>query len=180
MKELLVYKHHLIAVLTAVKKPSIVIPAIGLMSFSSGQLAMLLLLILMAVDFLTGVLASWSFWKASKIGSSFWKYGFSSSKVRLSIAKCVTYFLFIILSYGIEIIFRIKSFGSNAYTDHEITLTLIAIALSCAIEFYSIFFENLPKAGFDIWEKLKDIAAKIKIGVTTVKDITNGNDNSPT
>ena len=180
MNELLVYKHHLIAVLTAVKKPAIIIPTIGFMTFSSWQLAMFLLLILMAVDFMTGVLASWSFWKASKIESSFWKYGFSSSKVRLSIAKSVTYFLFIILSFGIEIMFRIKSFGSNSYTDHEITLTLIAIALSCAIEFYSIFFENLPKAGFDIWEKFKAITDKIKTGITTVKDITNGNDNGTT
>ena len=52
--------------------------------------------------------------------------------------------------------------------------------MSCAIEVYSIFFENLPKAGFDIWEKLKLIAAKVKSGVSTVKDITDGgNDSSP-
>ncbi len=181
MKELSVYKHHVIAILTAVKKPTIIIPAVGLMSFSSCQLAMFLLLVLMAIDFATGVLASWNIWHNSKIESNFWKYGFSSSRVRLSLVKSVTYFLFIICSYGIEIIFRVKSFGVSSYSDHEITLTLIAIALSCAIEVYSIFFENLPKAGFDIWDKLKMIAIKIKDGVTTVKDITNvNNDNSPT
>ncbi len=140
---------------------------------------MFLLLVLMALDFATGVLASWNIWHNSKVESNFWKYGFSSSRVRLSMVKSVTYFLFIICSYGIEIIFRVKSFSSS-YSDHQVTLTLIAIAMSCAIEVYSIFFENLPKAGFDIWEKLKLIAAKVKSGVSTVKDITDGgNDSSP-
>jgi len=180
MKELLVYKHHIIAILTAVKKPTILIPAVGLISFSGCQLAMFLLMILMAVDFCTGVLASWNIWHNSKVESNFWKYGFSSSRVRLSLVKSITYFLFIICSFFIEYIFKVKSFGVTSYSDHEITLTLIAIGLSCAIEFYSIFFENLPKAGFDIWDKLKMIAVKIKDGVTTVKDITNVNDNNST
>lgn len=181
MKELSVYKHHIIAIITAVKKPTVVIPAIGLMSFSGCQLGMFLLLILMALDFATGVLASWNIWHNSKVKSNFWKYGFSSKRVRLSLVKSITYFLFIICSFGIEYIFKVKSFGVTSYSDHEITLTFIAITLSCAIEFYSIFFENLPKAGFDIWEKLKLIAAKVKSGVSTVKDITDGgNDNSTT
>lgn len=180
MKEISVYKHHIIAIITAVKKPTIIIPAVGLMSFSSLQLGMFLLLILMAIDFAAGVLASWNIWHNSKVESNFWKYGFSSSRVRLSLVKSITYFLFIICSFFIEIIFKVKSFGVTAYSDHEITLTLIAIALSCAIEFYSIFFENLPKAGFDIWQKLKLIAVKVKTAVTTVKGITNGNnENGP-
>lgn len=178
MREALVYKHHFLAVLTAVKKPAIVLPALGLITISDCQLGLMLLLGLMLVDFITGVLASWYLWHDSKIESNFWKYGFSSLRIRMSVVKSVTYFLFIICTYGVEIIFRIKSFGSNAYTDHEVTLTLFTIAIACAIEFYSIFFENLPKAGFDIWEKLKAIAEKIKCAVTTVKDITNGNDNS--
>ena len=178
MKELIVYKHHILALLTAVKKPAIVIPALGLVTITDSQLGIMLLLGLMTADFITGVLASWCLWKDSKIESNFWKYGFSSVRIRKSVVKSVTYFLFIMCSYGMELIFKIKSFGSNSYTDHEVTLTLCTIAISCAIEFYSIFFENLPKAGFDIWKKLKAIAEKIKCAVTTVKDITNGTDNS--
>lgn len=175
MKELNTYKHHLILLFTAVKKPAVAVPAVSLVTLSSCQLGMILLLGLMTVDFVTGVLASWNLWKDSKIQSNFWKYGFSSQKIRLSVAKSVTYFLFILSSYGIEILFRIKSFGKNNYSDHEITLTLVAIAIACAIEFYSIFFENLPKAGFDIEKKVKVIFVKIKKAVTSVKDITNGN-----
>ncbi len=180
MKELLIYKKHAITLLAAVKKPAIVLPTLGLMTFSDCLLGVFLLVGLMAVDFVTGVLASWNMWKNSKIESNFWKYGFSSFRIRLSIAKSVTYFLFIICSYGVEVIFRIKSFGSNNYTDHELTLSLLSIAIACSIEFYSIFFENLPKAGFDIWGYFKKITSKIKSGITTIKDITDGDNNSTT
>lgn len=180
MKELLIYKKNAIALLAALKKPTIVAPTLGLLTFSDCLLGIFLLLGLMTADFITGVLASWNLWKNSKIESNFWKYGFSSSRIRLSIAKSVTYFLFIICSYGIEVIFRIKSFGSNAYTDHDLTLTLLAIAVACSIEFYSIFFENLPKAGFDIWSYFKKITSKIKSGITSVKNITDGDNNSST
>ncbi|AKK73771.1 hypothetical protein OK18_15205 [Chryseobacterium gallinarum] len=178
MKELLIYKKNAIALLAAVEKPAIVVPTLGLVTFSDSILGIFLLLGLMTVDFITGVLASWNMWKNSKIQSNFWRYGFSSSRIRLSIIKSVTYFFFIICSYGIEVIFRIKSFGSNNYTDHDLTLSLVSIAIACAVEFYSIFFENLPRAGFDIWSYFKKITAKIKSGITTIKDITDGDNNS--
>lgn len=171
MKELLIYKKNVLALAAAIKKPAIVVPALGLMTFSDCMMGVFLLVGLMGFDFITGVLASWNLWKKSKIESNFWKYGFSSSRIRLSIAKSVTYFLLILCTYWIEVIFRIKSFGSNSYTDHELTLSLLAIAFACSIEFYSIFFENLPKAGFDIWGYFKKIIAKVKVGVTTIKDI---------
>jgi hypothetical protein len=178
IKEIKIYKHHFLAVLTAVKKPAVIIPALGLISFSSCQLGILLLIGLITLDFITGVYASWNLWKDSKIESNFWKYGFSSNRVRMSVVKAVTYFLFILCAYGIEVIFKIKSFGINAYSEHEITLTLFTIAISCAIEFYSIFFENLPKAGFDIGAQVTTIFNKIKSAVLSVKDIAQNDDNS--
>ncbi|MFC4163995.1 phage holin family protein [Epilithonimonas zeae] len=179
MKEFIIYKQHLVAILATIKKPSVLIPAVGVVSLSNFEKAFFLLLILMLADYVTGIMASWNQWEKSDKTTKFWNTGFTSEKTRLSIIKSVTYFLFIILTYGIEIIFKIKSFGSNQYTEHEVTLTLVAIAISCAIEFYSIFFENLPKAGFDIWNYLKKMTGKAKKTVTTVKEITNGNnDNS--
>lgn len=171
MREILIYKHHALAILTAVKKPAILVPALGIITISDCQLGIILLVGLMILDFITGVLASWFLWKDSKIESNFWKYGFSSLRIRMSIVKSVTYFLFIICSYGIEIIFRIKSFGTNAYTDHEVTVTLFTVAIACAIEFYSIFFENLPKAGFDISEKVTAIYKLVKNAVKSIKDL---------
>jgi hypothetical protein len=181
MKEINIYKHHFLVIFTTVKKPLVIVPAMGLITFSDFGLGIILLISLMAADFFTGVLASWNLWKNSKIESNFWKYGFSSARIRMSLVKSVTYFLFIICSYGIETIFKIKSFGSNSYTNHEnheITLTLFTIAISCAIEFYSIFFENLPKAGFDIEAKVSAIFLKIKNMIKWVKNINNDH-NSP-
>jgi hypothetical protein len=179
MKEFLIYKKYIIGILMAIKKPAIAIPVIGMLTLSNCQLGIFLLFGLMILDFVTGVLASWNLWKDSKIESNFWKYGFSSSRIRLSLVKSITYFLFIICAYGIEQIFKIKTFSAESYTDHKITLTLFAIAIACAIEFYSIFFENLPKAGFSIEKKVKSIFGKIKNAVKSVKELTNG-DNSST
>lgn len=178
MKELFIYKKHMLGLLTAIKKPAVIVPALGLVSLTDCQLAFFLLLIFLAADFLTGVIASWSIWKASKIDSSFWKTEFSSYKIRMSIIKTVTYFLLILLTYGIEVIFRIKTF-ENTLTEHEITLTLVSIAIACAVEFYSIFFENLPKAGFDIEKKVKAIFVKVKKAVISMKSLKN-DDNSIT
>ena len=168
------YKHHAFAFLTAVKKPAVAVPTVGMISLSDCQLGIFLLIILMLLDFITGVFASWVIWENSKVESKFWKYGFTSTRLRLSLVKCVTYFLFILCAFGIEYIFKIKSWQAENYTEHQITLTLITIAIACAIEFYSIFFENLPKAGFDIETKVKLIFSKVKKAVTSVKDITNG------
>lgn len=177
MKELLVYKKHTLGLLTALKKPTIAVPTLGMLTLTDCQLGIFLLFGLMILDFITGVLASWNLWKDSKIESNFWKYGFSSLRIRESVVKSVTYFLLIMCAFWIETTFKIKTFKAETYTEHQITLTLFAIAVACAIEFYSIFFENLPKAGFSIEMKVKTIFIKIKTAVKSVKNFTN-DDNS--
>lgn len=178
MKELLIYKKHAIGLLTAFKKPSVAFPALGMLTLSDCQLGMFLLLGLMIFDFITGVLASWNLWKDSKIESNFWKFGFSSSRIRESVMKSVTYFLLIMCAYWIETTFKIKTFKAENYTDHQVSLTLLAIAISCAIEFYSIFFENLPKAGFSIENKVKAIYVKIKSAVSAIRNLKDGGNGS--
>lgn len=173
MEEFISYKKYSFAILTAFKKPAVMVPTMGMLSLSDCQLGVFLLFGLMTFDFITGVLASWSIWKNSKIESNFWKYGFSSSRLRLSLVKSITYFLFIICAYFIEWIFKIKTFKAESYTEHQITLTLFAIAVACAIEFYSIFFENLPKAGFSIEKNVKAIFLLVKAGIKSVKNISN-------
>jgi len=179
MKELLTYKKTAFAVLTAVKKPAVAVPAVGLVTFSSYQLGIFLLLFFMTLDFITGVLASWILWKDSKAQSNFWKYGFSSRRLRLSVVKSVTYFFFILSAYGLEWTFKLKPIGSS-YSDHKVTITLITIAISCSIELYSIFFENLPKAGFDIEQKVRAIFIKVKNAVKSVRELRDGDNNSTT
>lgn len=179
MKELLIIKKYSIAFLTAFKKPAIAFPAIGMLTLSDCQMALIFLIGLMSLDFATGVLASWNIWKKSKIESNFWKKGFSSYRLRLSLVKSITYFSFILCAYGIESVFKVKSWKADNYTEHQITLTLLTIAISCAIEFYSIFFENLPKAGFSIEKKVKTIFSKLKSAISAIRSLRNG-DNSST
>lgn len=178
MKELHIYGKYVWTIITAVKKPSVLIPAMGLsISLSSYHLMLFLLLGLLLADYITGVLASWAVWKREKKEGRFRTNGFTSEKTRLSLIKIVTYFLFIILSWFIELIFRVKPFELS-WIDHEITLTFIAMAISCAIEFYSIFFENLPRAGFSIWGMLKKIVSKVKEAKNTYNDFTNGSNST--
>lgn len=180
MKEFLIYKKHAVSFLAAVKNPITAIPAIGVLSLSNCQMAILLLFGLMGMDFLTGILASWINWKDSNKEGSFWKHelGFSSTKMRLSLIKSITYFAFILSAFGLEYIFKLKSFKAESYTEHQITLTLVAIAISCAIEFYSIFFENIPKAGFSIEKKIRAIFSKVKAVVNAIRNLKNGNNGS--
>ena len=165
------YEHYITGILTSIKKPAVIIPTIGILELTNLQLALALLFGLLFIDYITGVLASWINHKKN-FKTSFWKdsvNGFSSEKWKKSLVKIITYFLFILLTYEIEYIFQIKSFTSD-YSDLKITITLFAIAISCGIEFYSIFFENLPKAGFDIEKKFMKLFDKAKSIFTKVKN----------
>ena len=82
--------------------------------------------------------------------------------------------MLIILTKVIEDVFKIKAFNWS-WTDHKVTISLLSIAFSCAIEFYSIFWENLPKAGFSIWDYFKKITGTAKEAVTEIKSIKDGN-----
>lgn len=178
MKELLIYKKYALAFLTAVKKPAIAIPSIGMLTVSNCQLGIFLLLGFMTFDFITGLIVSYVKFKEEKRAGNFFKNGIESSRLRLSVIKSITYFAFILAAYGIEYVFKIKSFTAEKYTEHHITLTLATIAISCGIEFYSIFFENLPKAGFSIEDKVKKIFVKVKSAVSAVKGLKNGNNST--
>ncbi len=178
MKELQAYERYMTTILEAITKPGVAIPAIGIsISLNSYHFAIFLLFGLLASDYVTGVYASWTEWRKLERPGTFWadrEKGFTSDRNRLSIVKVVTYFLFILLSWVIELVFKIKPF-SLGWIDHELTITFVAMGISCAIEFYSIIFENLPRAGFSIWEKFKKITGMAKKAVSEIKDIKNGN-----
>ena len=64
MENLSTYKHYATAISTSVvKKPIIVIPAIGIIELSNIQMALALFFVLLFFDFFTGVLASYTEWK---------------------------------------------------------------------------------------------------------------------
>ena len=166
------YEHYVTGILTSIKKPAVIIPTIGVLELTNLQLALALLFGLLFIDYITGVLASWINHKKN-FKTSFWKdsvNGFSSEKWKKSLVKTITYFLFILTTWSIEKVFQIKPFNTYYSNIGNITITLGAIGLSCSTEFYSIFFENLPKAGFDIEKKFMKLFDKAKSIFTKVKN----------
>ena len=170
------YEHYVTGILTSIKKPAVIIPTIGILELTNLQLALALLFGLLFIDYITGVLASWINHK-KQFGTSFWKdsvNGFSSEKWKKSLVKIITYFLFILTTWSIEKVFQIKPFNTSYSDIGNITITLGAIWLSCGIEFYSIFFENLPNAGFNIEDRFLKLFNKIKSIFTKVKNFNDG------
>ena len=170
------YEHYITGILTSIKKPYVIIPTIGIIELSNMQLSILLLFGLLAADWGTGVYAAWINYKKEN-GKGFFKdseKGFSSRIWKQSLTKTITYFLFILSTYAIQHIFQIKSFDSEYSHIKGITITLFAIAISCGIEFYSIFFENLPNAGFNIEDRFLKLFNKIKSIFTKVKNFNDG------
>ena len=178
MENLSTYKNYAIAISTSVvKKPIIVIPAIGIIELSNIQMALALFFVLLFFDFFTGVLASYTEWKKLGKKTKFFKDrkdGFTSENWRLSLVKTITYLTFMLLVYLTEKTFQIKPIELQ-YTEIKlVTFTLIAIAISCCIEFYSIFFENLPRAGFSIEDESMKAFNKVKSIFTKVKNFKDG------
>ena len=176
MVNIKLYERYVIGILTSIKKPAVLIPTIGVLELTNLQLAIVLLFGLLFVDYITGVLASWVNHKKN-FKTSFWKdsvNGFSSEKWKKSLVKTITYFLFILTTWSIEKVFQIKPFNTSYSNIGNITITLGAIGLSCGIEFYSIFFENLPNAGFNIEDRFLKLFNKIKSIFTKVKNFNDG------
>ena len=166
------YEHYVTGILTSIKKPAVLIPTIGIIELSNMQLSILLLFGLLAADWGTGVYAAWINYKKENTKGFFKdsEKGFSSRIWKQSLTKAITYFLFILSTYAIQHIFQIKSFDSEYSHIKGITITLFAIAISCGIEFYSIFCENLPKAGFSLEDKFMKAFNKVKSIFTKVKN----------
>jgi phage-related holin len=122
---------------------------------TNTEKAIYLLIGFYVLDFITGILASWREKKeAEKTKPELKKQSLiSSEKLKLSGVKAFTYASAILAVWAIEKVFIIKSFKIDSISSQEMTITLIFIGFCCAIEFYSIFFENFKRAGFDIRKK---------------------------
>lgn len=149
------------------KKPIMVISSFGILSLTSLQMAIVLLFVMLILDYFTGVLGSYYTHKTEKTGGNVW---FTSEKTKKSLVKTITYFVFILLTYGIHQVFEIRHFSFPSVTKMEISITLFSIAICCAIEFYSIFWENLPKAGMDIPKKIVSVVASFKDTFNKIKE----------
>ncbi len=131
---------------------------------SSIQKALLLLVLFFVLDFITGIIASWKVKREEeKLNPELKdKALISSEKLKLSAVKAFTYASAILGVWGIEKVFFIKTFKFDNVSTENLTITLIFTGFCCAIEFYSIVFENFKKMGFDIAKRFLRVVNSIK------------------
>lgn len=145
-------------------------PIISIPAFCTSIRVLLLLGLLFLLDFITGIVASYVEFKKSKNNDCVPKrYVIQSSKLRLSAVKFITYGLAILIAYALEWVFLVSEFEIHKNIN-KLSLSTTATAFFCLIEFYSIFFENVKRMGFDIIEIVKTISKKCWDIYKTIKN----------
>ena len=69
------------------------------------------------------------------------------------------------LKYGqcaVLITKALKNFKYESFSDAEFELATIALIVFCLTEGFSIFHENLPKCGFNLWHQIKKMIGFVK------------------
>lgn len=143
--------------------------SITLAALSTVQLSLIFLFVAFLFDFITGIFASWIEWKNKKLKIK--TYLIESTKLRKSVGKAITYMAVISFTYGLELLFFIKSFNV-AVSDQKITITLAAVGVCIAIEFFSII-ENGARSGFDLIAKINSVAKSVWNIIRNVKGESN-------
>ena len=142
---------------------SVTIPIVSASVASSETEGIYFLGILLFSDFVTGIGASYFEKKeAEKTNPELKKQSLiSSEKAKLSVVKIVLYFLAFICANKVDKIFLVKPI--DLFIFHKpLSISLIVIGVCCAIEFYSIFFENFKRMGIDILGILKKMVITTK------------------
>ncbi len=129
-----------------------------------------ILAILFILDLITGITAAYFQWKkTAKTDKWFFGRGegFSSDKFRKMSVKVMVYLGTPLVLQQFQKIFLIKNLKYETISDAEISLATGFILLFCLNEGFSIFHENLPKCGFNLYDKIRKILA-------LKKEITDG------
>jgi hypothetical protein len=151
----------------------LLISTVTIATLSTIQMSLLFLFISFIFDFLTGIYASWVEWKNQKIQIT--TYLIESKKLRKSVGKAIAYMAAIGFTYGFELVFFIKSFKISA-SGANLTITLIAVGVCVAIEFFSVL-ENMKRSGFDLIGKAKKGFAQLWDLFRTAKGDIDTNEN---
>ena len=132
----------------------LVMPVIAIEALSIETKAAGLLFILFWIDFATGIGASTvEFYKhlTPKKPGATKRYVIESSKLKLSGVKFIIYGLCLLIAKGIQYVFIPTEFKLHDNVN-SMTITVMVAAFLCAIEVYSIVFENFKRMGFDVVE----------------------------
>ncbi|UOX35318.1 phage holin family protein [Flavobacterium sediminilitoris] len=109
-------------------------------------------------DLITGLFASYNDWKRSDKKDR-WFFGkgegFSSDKFKKMFIKIIVYCGTPLVIYNFQKTFLLKNISYKRISDAEIDLATFFILIFILNEGFSIFHENLPKCGFNIWHRIK-------------------------
>jgi len=111
-------------------------------------------------DLISGLAASYCEWRKSDHKDR-WFFGkgegFSSNKAKMFGVKLIVYLNVPDMLIKLQKTLLLKTFKYSPISDAEFELATIVVLIFCAIEGFSIFHENLPKCGFDLWKTIKKI-----------------------
>jgi hypothetical protein len=112
-------------------------------------------------DLVTGILASYFTWKKDKERTDKWFFGkgegFSSDKFKKMFVKLMIYLGAPCVLQYFQNTFKIHNIKYAPISDAEFTIATALILIFCANEGFSIFHENLPKCGFNLWQSIKQM-----------------------
>lgn len=128
--------------------------------------AVTLLKWLFAADLASGLYGSYCEWKKSDKKSERWFFGkgegFSSDKFKKMFVKIIVYCTTPIAMFKLQETFLIKNIKYESVMDAEMNIPTALILLFCLNEGFSIFHENLPKCGFNLWERIKKMLGFVR------------------
>jgi phage-related holin len=178
MKNLLIFalpKFSLIAMMF--NKPALLLAAIPTIAITKlvvdFESVAWILFYMLIVDLITGLIASYCVWRNSdRLERWFFGKGegFSSDKFKRMGLKILVYLGVPFLLIKFQEVLMLKNFKYDRVSDAEFELATIAIIVFCLNEGFSIFHENLPKCGFNLWERLKKIIGFYKEIKTEITD----------
>lgn len=167
-------------ILLIIKKPSVLIPIVPaviatnvIVSFES--LGYLLLWVFL-FDLGSGVLASYFDWRKSDhkdrwfFGTGGKDEGFSSDKAKKMFVKAIVYISLPLLLIKLQQTLFLKNFKYTRLSDAEFEWATIAVITFLLIELFSIFFENLPRCGFNICSIVKKMFGVYKTARKELKE----------
>lgn len=128
------------------------------LTLTKVQQGIIFLGLVIVLDFVTGIAASWIEFKKGDKTPGQKQYVIESAKLRLTVVKFIFYSIGILSARAIEVIFLLRKIPSSQISIEDLTLTAIITGFFSIIEIYSILFENIKRMGFDIIQKTKIIA----------------------
>lgn len=144
------------------KKPIFLLSAVPVVAVSSivvdfESVARILFWMFIA-DLGTGLGASYCDWRESDHKER-WFFGkgegFSSDKFKKMFIKASVYIGLPYLLIQFQQILMLKNFKYEIISEAEFEYATIVLIVFCLNEGFSIFHENLPKCGFNLWHQIK-------------------------